>query len=200
MKRVSSDTVVTHTELDFLQQAPSNQLVVSGMWLWRFVRCPLKTTIFLFFALVAQRCPKSWRYRLSFMIRKNDTMMLSVTVRTCLLVHHRTCCGGGGPRFCRMLKRTYPKCTRPITTRCLCVRFGVIRANMCVGRHVISHFEVTEGEMLAKINCKRDEVTEKVVYTEDILAVFTHHTKAVLFGIGELWRQFQKSAFFKWVR
>lgn len=68
---------------------------------------------------------------------------------------------------------------------------------MCVGRHVISHFEVTEGEMLAKINCNKDEVSEKVVYTEDILAVFTHHTKAVLFGIGDLWRQFQKSAFFK---
>lgn len=69
---------------------------------------------------------------------------------------------------------------------------------MCVGKPAISHFEVTEGEMIAKINCKGDqEDFEKVVYTEDILAVFTYHTKAVLFGIGDLWRQFQKSACYK---
>lgn len=68
---------------------------------------------------------------------------------------------------------------------------------MCVGKPAISRFEVTEGEMLTKINYKGAEDLEKVVYTEDILAVFTYHTKAVLFGVGDLWRQFQKSACYK---
>lgn len=98
-------------------------------------------------------------------------------------------------------KRTYPKSGRPITTRqsCVAIRCFFVERNMCVGKPAISRFEVsTESEMLAKIKCsKADGDFEKVVYTEDILAVFTYHTKAVLFGIGDLLRSFQKSACYK---
>lgn len=182
-----------------LPAATSNHQLVSirDMWFLTFCTLPPQNDDFIFFLTDCATLPKI--VAISMILSESDGMM-DLRVRTCSFVYDRIRGGGGGPRFCRMLKRTYPKSTRPVMTRCLCVRLGVIWTIMCVGRHVISHFEVTESEMLAKINCKNDDGSEKVVYTEDILAVFTHHTKAILFGIGDLWKQFQKSAFYKWVR
>lgn len=71
---------------------------------------------------------------------------------------------------------------------------------MCVGKATtVQRFELqglpsTEIKSIKYIKQHNDECLE---YTEDILSVSTYYTKAVLFGLSDLYSKFRNSVIYK---
>lgn len=72
---------------------------------------------------------------------------------------------------------------------------------MCVGKATsMQPFELQEtlaGDGIKSIKYLKQEDEDCLEYTEDILSVSTYYTKAVLFGLSELYSKFRNSVFYK---
>lgn len=71
---------------------------------------------------------------------------------------------------------------------------------MCVGKATtatVQRFELQSlpATEIKSVNYMQDN--ECLEYTEDILSVSTYYTKAVLFGLSDLYSKFRNSVFYK---
>lgn len=71
---------------------------------------------------------------------------------------------------------------------------------MCVGKTVQQPLLEFSGGVIEnavqQVKFANDRDSD-IVYTEDILAVSTYYTKAVLYGVSDLVRQFRNSVLYK---